>query len=344
MMARVRDISYLPTLLPVSYEVYPYLSGVSLRDFHLDGPSCAHAFREGGRRCRELFGEDAGISTCYCPPLSYGHLACLGAEILFPEHGAPKPAPLYDSLDEGIRALQSAHDFAGTVQFKQHLAMRDYLRAAFPAEQVGFYGFGKEGIITSAVLLRGQDFFLDMLDHPSRVREFLNLLLDSIIQFDIFCGSINGEPPGATTALICDDFAALVSPALWPEFVLPYWEAYYRATTTGARHLHCEGLSSAHLPHLQTLELSSFDPDLSPLLTPALLSASIDVSFAWSLQSFDYAAMTHADVERWVSETIVAGASSIYSYIYVNMCQGDTPAKVHTFMAAAKRGYRDNRG
>ena len=338
-MARVRDISYLPKLAPVSYEVYPHLAGVSLREFHLDGPACAYAFREGGRRCRELFGDGAGISTCYCPPLSYGHLACLGAEILFPEHGAPKPAPLYDSLDAAIRALQTAPDFAGAAQFRQHLAMRDYLRAAFPAEEVGFSGFGKEGIITSAVLLRGQDFFLDLLDHPDRVREFLDLLLASIVQFDHFCGDVNGEPPLRAGSLICDDFAALVPPALWPEFVLPYWEAYYRATTTGARYLHCEGLSPAHLPHLTTLGLSSFDPDMSPRLSPELLSASLDMPFGWSLQSFDYAAMTHADVEQWVSETSAAGAASLYSYIYVNMCQGDTPAKVRTFLSAAQRGY-----
>ena len=339
MKRKRNDVPYLPRFAPVSYEVYPYLAGVSLRDFHLDGPACAHAFREGGRRCRELFGEHAGISACSCPPLSYGHLACLGAEILFPENGAPWPTPIYASLDEGIRALKAEYDFARNAQFKQQLAMCDYLRAAFPAENVQFSGFGKEGIITSAVLLRGQDFYLDILDDPPRAKQFLDLLIDSIVQFDYFCRGLNGDPPISASAMICDDFAALIPPPLWPEFVLPYWDAYYCATSNGTRHLHCEGLSAMHLPYLTTLGLSSFDPDLSPKLTPGIVAASVDIPFGWSLQSFDYASMTHADIERWVSEAVGAGAASIYSYIYVNMCQGDIPSKVRSFMSAAKRYF-----
>jgi uroporphyrinogen-III decarboxylase len=328
---------------PISYEVFPRLAGITLRAFHLDASACARAFREGGLKLRDLFGADIAIPTCYCPPIAYGHLACLGSEVIFPENGAPAVKPILASVDEGIRLLNRDVVFERNDLYRKYVELRSRLQKEFPQERVSFSGFGKEGPITSAVLLRGQDFFMDLYDHPEQTKIFLKLLTQSVIQFQQFCWTLNQRPAMSPTgAGLCDDFAALVSPGLWPEFVLPYWHQYYAGLTTGPRSLHCEDLTPHHLPHLKELDLVSFDPDRSAKLTPKIISAQLGVPFGWSLQSFDYPAMSSEAIEKWVKAAFADGASSVYSYIYVNMLEKDIPAKVKTFIRTAKESVQNH--
>lgn len=321
---------------PVSYEVFPYLAGIPLRLFHLEPSACVKSFRLGREALREIFGDDIPVPACYCPPLSYGHIACLGTEVLFPENGAPGVRPVCSSIDEGIRVMRAETVFENNELFKLYLRMQVYLQKEFPEEKVAFSGFGWEGPITSAVLLRGQDFYVDLYDYPEKAKEFLNMLTTSIIRFTRFCATVNSDPEVSPRGGgLCDDFAALIPPDLWPEFVLPYWDQYYKGITTGSRSLHCEDLSPAHLKYLKTLNVASFDPDKSSKLSPTIIARNTEVPFAWSLQSYEYACMTIQDVEDWVLESVAGGASRVYSYIYVNMCEGSTPAKVRSFIETA---------
>lgn len=326
---------------PISYEVFPHLAGIALRDFHLDARACARAFRVGGARLRELLGPDIPVPTCHCPPLTYGHLACLGAEVVFPENGAPAVHPACSSVDDGIRLLKRDVDFGRNHLYLKHAAMRDHLQKEFPEERVPLGGFNKAGPITSAVLLRGQDFFLDLYDRPEETKEFLRLLTDSIVRFERFRRGVNRQPAVSSTSTgLSDDHAALAPPKLWPEFVLPYWRQYYSGLTTGSHSLHCENVTVHHLPYLKGLDLDSFDPDRSPALTPAILTAHLGVPFAWSLQSYEYPMMSSEAVAAWVRSAVADGASRLYSYVYVNMLDGDTPAKVRAFVRAAETAGR----
>lgn len=322
--------------VPISYEVFPRLAGIALRDFHLDPAACAESFRKSRPIIREMFGPELHIPACYCPPLTYGHLACLGARVVFPADSAPAVQPLCANIDECLEVVSREERFQENEIFRLYLGMRDHLQAVFPGENVPLGGFNRSGPITSAVLLRGQDFFSDLFDQPERTKEFLDLLTASLVRFTSFIRRVNDLPPPPLEACgISDDFASLLGPALWPEFVLPSWEGLYRALSDGPRSLHCEGLSPAHLPLLEGLGLSSYDPDCSPRLSPGIISAAVNIPFAWSLQGFDYPSLSLEDVGRWVRDAAAGGASRVYSYIYVNMCAGDTPAKVRAFMQAA---------
>lgn len=323
--------------VPVSYEVFPHLAGISLREFHLNPSACAESFRAGGRKIKELFGADIHIPTCYCPPLAYGHVACLGSPVAFPENGAPAVKPILASAGNGIHLVKRHGAFPDNPLFREYLKMRDALRREFPSETVAFTGFGMEGPITTAVLLRGQDFFIDLYDCPEATKKFLCLLTESIIEFVYFCREINDLPRRSNSGCLCDDFAALIPPHLWSEFVFPYWEQYYRGVTTGIRNLHCEDLSPQHLRFFKDLQIASFDPDKSSKLTPRIISREIDIPFAWSLQSFDYPRMSHEQIVDWVQDAKRDGASRVYSYIYVNMCEGKLPMKVRTFVNACKK-------
>ncbi|RLI27229.1 hypothetical protein DRO58_04655, partial [Candidatus Bathyarchaeota archaeon] len=144
------------------HEVLAYISGVKLRDFYMDPRACAHAFREGRRKLKGIFGEDLRLPRISVPALSYGHISCLGAEIVFPADTAPVPQPVYSSIEEGIRSLCKKRDFSECRLFKHYLRVYRYLKSEFPEENVSLYGFGYEGPITSALLLRGPGFLTDI--------------------------------------------------------------------------------------------------------------------------------------------------------------------------------------
>ena len=61
---------------------------------------------------------------------------------------------------------------------------------------------------------------------------------------------------------ICDDVAAMIRPSLWPERVIPFIERYFAGQITGRRSAHIEDLVPDHLPYLDVLKISSFDPSV----------------------------------------------------------------------------------
>ena len=137
--------------------------------------------------------------------------------------------------------------------------------------------------------MRGLDFIYDVYDEPEKVKKFLALLTDSIISFYRFNNRVNGLPEiNLGGAGLADDFASLISPDLWPEFVIPYWNQYYEGLTTGKRSLHCENLSPSHLKYLKDAKLSHYQPSVSDLLTLENVKANTDIPLIGSLCLCNY--------------------------------------------------------
>ena len=82
-------------------------------------------------------------------------------------------SPIYSGIEERLSSLERKVSFEDNELFKHYLRMHHHLQKEFPEEEVRFSGFSYEGPITSAVLLRGQDFYLDLYDHPEKVRAFI---------------------------------------------------------------------------------------------------------------------------------------------------------------------------
>lgn len=317
------------------HEVLAYLANIKLRDFYLDPSSCAQSFRIGRKRIREIFGEEVTLPRVSGPALSYGHIACLGAKIDFPEDSAPGVKPIYSSIEEGIRFLKKKIEFEKNSLFQHYLKVCNHLQKEFPEEKVSFSGFGWEGPITSAVLLRGQDFYIDIYDYPQKVKEFLKLLTESIIDFIHFTRKINKEPRiNPEGSGLCDDFSSLISPSLWPEFVIPYWKKYYKGITTGPRRIHCENLNPGHLKYLKMVSIVHYDPSVSLKLNPRVIRKNIDIPFTWRLLSFQYSEMSKEDVRKWVYNSLKEGAARVSTIIENIMCEDDNPEKVRTFIEA----------
>ena len=136
---------------------------------------------------------------------------------------------------------------------------------------------------------------------------------------------------------MCDDLASMVPPRLFGELVIPYWELFYQARTTGRRSAHVEDLRPAQLPFLEEIGLSSFDPSISPKLNPRLIVENCRVPFGWRLGSFHYLTMTCQDVRDWVFQAVADGASSVFTHVEALMCRDENVPKITAFIEAAGR-------
>lgn len=261
----------------------------------------------------------------------------LEAELLFPEGGEVNHGILCNTLENGIEILKKPVDFAGAGMLPFYLEYRRQMQEAFPGERIGF-AFKYEGPLTTAYTLRRDNFFYDPYDNPELTKEFLRLITDSIIQFNYFIRKRIFEKPEIDPdgAGLADDCAAMFGPDLWPEFVIPYLEQYYRGFTTGKRYAHIEDLRPDQLCFLEQLRLSNYDPSVSPKINPAIINEKTRVPFQWRLCNFHYPTMTVQDVADFVYQAAANGASLVFTYVCNGMCNDKTVPKVSAFIAAGK--------
>jgi hypothetical protein len=316
------------------------LTGIPIREFNLNPKACIEAYRKGRPLHREFFGPDVGLPGVMTPAVSYGHINGLGAKLTFPENGEVGHTPLYASLSEGIAALRQPVEYARAGLTPFYIDFWREMQAAFPEESVGFY-FKYEGPITTAWALRGEGFFTDIYDDPPATREYLRLVTASILEYARFQSDLFGRPAVSPSgAGLCDDIASMVHPDLWPEFVLPYWEQYYRGLTTGTRGVHVEDLRPAQLKYLEEMGLSTYDPSISPKLNPRIISAGCPVPFVWRLGSFHYGELTLREVEDFVFQAAADGATGITTGTEACLCNASALGKIHAFIGAAKEAKR----
>jgi hypothetical protein len=148
----------------------------------------------------------------------------------------------------------------------------------------------------------------------------------------------NGEPEFSTTGVgLADDVAAMIAPGRWPDLVMPYIEQYYRGLTSGKRSAHIEDMRVEHLKYLDELRISSYDPSVSPRLTPGIVRDNCRAAFSWRLNSMQYLEGSEQDIEQWVVEAAAGGASSVFTAVTREMCAPEMVHKVRAFIRAAKK-------
>jgi hypothetical protein len=322
---------------------YAHLAGVRFdRIFH-ERDAIVEAFSEGMPRARAIFGPDVTYSGPGWAGISYGHINCLGSKLVFPHDSEVAHTPLYGSLGDGVAALErTAHwqgeDWANAGLMPLYLDLWRQLQQAFPELPVAFAGFGAEGPITTAWEMRGHGFFTDLYDDSSLCKRFLRLVTDSVVSYQAFLRTLNGKPAFTDQRLgLYDDVSSLIHPDLWPEMVFPYQERFFARQTSGKRHAHIENLVPAHLIYLDQLRLDSFDPSVSPRLTPRDLRDGCRVPFLWRLNSMQVRDLSEAQIRRFVFEAVLDGASGVFCAIARTMTEPDAVQKVRTFIEAARQ-------
>lgn len=317
---------------------YAQLAGVPYDRVFRDADAIAEAYLRGKPMAIALFGPDVSMSGPNCAGVSYGHINALGAKLIFPENSEVAHQPIYGSLTEGIRELRKERDFSRQGMFPFYLSLWEALKRRFPTESIPFAGFGAEGPITTGWLLRGHDFFTDTLEQPELAQEYLRAVTESVARYFRLVRRLNGKPEFTSENVgLADDVAAMISPAHWPDQVMPHLERYYAAQTSGPRTAHIEDLRPQHLKFLDELRLNRFDPSVSPRLTPELIRDSCGVPFDWRLNSTHYVGKSEADIQRWVFAAAAGGAASVWTSVWRDMCDARSAEKVRAFIRAAKR-------
>ena len=302
-------------------EALSVLAGIRFDRMFSDVDAIVTAYRNGGKIALEMYGPDIPFGGPRWAGISYGHVNCLGSELVFPENSEVAHTPIYDNLADGIRALERDVDFTRVGLFPFYLELWEKLKIIFPDCAVPFGGFGAEGPLTTAWLLRGHDFFMDIYDDPPLAKKYLALVTASLVKYQKLLARINGLPEyNPSVAFIADDGAAMLPPALWPDCVVPFIDGYFTAMTSGNRYAHIEDLSPDHLPFLDTLQVMEFDPSVSRKLSPSSIRAHCRVPFIWRFNEIEGETYSVAQTRHWVFDAAMQGAPAVRTGIWRNNC------------------------
>ncbi|MCR4623005.1 MAG: hypothetical protein K5663_13080 [Clostridiales bacterium] len=326
-------------VVEIYHDLIPYIAGITEKQFYMDAVKCADAWQASEAALKSYFG-------AYCPdrvpgaaPLSYGHLISIGAPYTLLEDSEPNIKPFAGDIDEALEIVNQARgaDYGAHPLCKHYVEVNRYLQSRFPSRKIPpLSGYGFEGVVTSAVLMRGQDVFIDIYEEPEKTLEFFRLLNESIIDFCMWSSRVNAQPPVSSFgSYLCDDFAALIPPGLWDEFVTPFWDKYYSARSTGSyRFLHCEGLSKAHLPYLEHAMITRFQPSVSEKLNLSDVKASLNIPFDWLLYAWKVTQMSDSEIQAWVDNVVEAGVFKIRTQIGKYAWMNNKQDRILAFMRA----------
>jgi uroporphyrinogen-III decarboxylase len=293
---------------------------------------------EANIRVAESYPARFEAATGYRPPVAYGPpvtayegVAALGGNLVFPHDHQPMIANQGRVLTtlEQVDALQPSDPWQNA-RFQQHIAQLRELERRFPG-QVSRSIAGQEGPITTAGLLRGQDFFLDCLADPPRAHHLLDVVTETFIQWHLAAHQVAGTQPHV--AGIADDYAGLIRPEMWPEFVIPYYQRIIAALGPQGCHMHTELVRRAHLPYLRALNLRGINFSEDQYLKPADVFAELPgVPFDWHILTVgEMQQGTPESVRCRFTEIVAAGVDKVRCELTVNT----PPENVRAFLQIA---------
>jgi len=240
---------------------------------------------ETWRRARPRIAEAFGIDLLTQPgATSHAFLEseALGQSIYWPEDSWPAPADTILKEPEDIDKLELVTDFMSRPNTKILRDMRSYMQGIFGPNAGGLHeGMVGNAHITTARNLRGDDIFSDMYDRPEWCHRLFEFLTENHILCTQDCWRYQGiEQPSFFH--IADDFAGMVSPPLFKEFVIPYWKRTLEVLGNGCETVmvHSEVMHPEHLQYLHELPCTVVDYGQDPFVTPRqAIDLGIDVSW-----------------------------------------------------------------
>ncbi|MHB1354370.1 MAG: uroporphyrinogen decarboxylase family protein [Anaerolineae bacterium] len=267
--------------------------------------------------------------TSYAVPVTaYEGVAALGGDLVFPTEHQPMIRNQGYVLDNLALDIAAVPDPYMNKRFRQHVNWLRALECRFPNQVVRGGLAGQEGPITTAGLLRGQQFFLDCLDNPPRAHCLLNLCTEMYIHWAQADRTVCGSQ--ATIAGIADDYAGLLNPSLWSEFVLPYYQRICAALGPQGLALHSELLRRQHLPLLHKLPLVSLNFGENQYLQPEDVAVELpDVPFGWHILAV--AEMLQGTPES-VQQRFKELANRGVRHVLVELTVGTPPGNVRAFV------------
>jgi hypothetical protein len=243
---------------------------------------------------------------------SYTHASALGAPVIFAEGSEPNVLPILRCLEDIDKLCEPADYLACGIAPQRLRTMRELVQRRPDAEWALERA---EGPVTTAGLLMGSGFFTLPYEDPVRAHKLLAFVTTSALHYNRAVRDYFGESDKPGPVGLCDDFAGMFPPAKFAEFVVPYWEQWYRGQGAAERNLHSELLRREHLPFLKKLDITVFDPSADQYLTPELLREHCPVPFTARIQAWDIRDKPPRELQTLYRRVAACGPRSIAFYL-----------------------------
>lgn len=217
---------------------------------------------------------------------SYNHVSTLGAEVVFAEGAECNVVPCIKEPAD-IDILREPEDYMQAGVVPERLRTLEELQSKRD-DAAGAIGHVYEGPVTTAGLLMGERFFTLPYEDPERAHKLLAFSTESAIHYYQAYTLHMGGKIGPHKVVIPDDFAGMLPPDLFGEFVVPYWKRLYEGLDANYRYMHSELLRPDHLPYLVEAGVEEYDPSADQYVTPELLQEVCPVPFTGRIQSWHF--------------------------------------------------------
>jgi uroporphyrinogen-III decarboxylase len=143
-----------------------------------------------------------------------------GCKVIFQDDEAPYAVPLNLSDDE-IMHLEPIREFKDLFPMNLHLEQADYLVRKYGKAKISI---GYQGILSTAIKLRGEQLFVDFFEKPEIAKKVLDIsyqTTENLRQFILQVNAKNGYPQPDQIYLV-NCAIQLISPKIYEKYLLPY--------------------------------------------------------------------------------------------------------------------------
>ncbi len=321
----------VPWALAIPPEVNCEYCGVKMSDYHADPQVMMEVQLEGPRLLHEKFG--LPLRRSVSPDFTaYAEGTVLGVELEFQDYHAPSPKGHVIKTREQMAALRVPEDYRNAGLVPRMIEFYEYMKAHAPEDVTVGFGLGTEGVFTTAVVLRGNDLFLDIYDEPELAHQFLQTVTDNSIRGRELAFEITGTQPGDTVGY-ADDYGGMLPPDDYVEFVIPYLVQIAEHFGATRRTIHSELLRREHLKILQDYGWEYIDVGTDPYVTVKDCVEVLDIDFLVQMKTSDEILLaTPEQIKQTYRQMVADGAQRMVG----ELCPGMAEEKVWALIEVAK--------
>lgn len=316
--------------LQIPPEVKCEYAGVSQGAFHTDLEAAIQVFERFPERFEAATGHRVPLSYSV-PGTAYEGVAALGGRLVFPEDHQSMIANQGRILTTPgkVDALRVPDPWQSD-RFRLQVDQYHELRRRFGDLAGGGMG-GQEGPITTAGLLRGEQFFVDCAVDPDRAHRLLDVCTEMFIHWRRVTMEITGAARPATAG-ICDDYAGMLGPDMWPQYVIPYYARIVDELGPEGCRIHTELVRREHLRLLKGLNLKGINVSEDQYLTIDDVQDELPgVPFGWHIKTVSEMLQGTPDlIRRRYREIVEAGVTNVLCELTV----GTPPENIRAFLDA----------
>ena len=176
---------------------------------------------------------------------------------------------------------------------------------------VGMGGYSG-AVISSAMEITNSAVLIGFMENPDGARRVLERIVDAQQALGQFDASLRGATYSGTT-YVGDDYAGLLSPAMFREFALPVYERLYAGNQS--RFMHSELLRAEHLRIArEELGITVFHGAGCELLTLEEMHEIMGEHFWTQLTPQEMLEFTPAQIDERIAEFAQCGCSHVQLY------------------------------